>query len=465
MKRFAIIVLCGIFTAAAAGPAGAEGKIYAGMAVFNDEKTYQDIIPSLGTEELPAFVRTGSLGIFQWFEYEALVDISGTAYTKESAEGKTAVIASIRKALNLIRSSAGDTPDEIAQYYLIVLSDFQENVSTSSKDLDALCRELDEFKMDGKSLHRIMILFDPPLQEGNTGEKRRARARMEKLAGDEGLFFDHKELYQAQSRGYKILRDIVENAMQRGENFCVYYLFDRSDSTRDGGALMRGAVKQTVASIITRRIPDFEGDLIAVKGGETMIGDDSDPNARPRHPVAVPDFWVTPRAITNYQYWFVMHQIKPGIEEPDSQSRNEALADISYFEAVEFCNILSDQTGRPRYYNIRKDPRGNILEVTENPEAVAGIRLPSEYEWEYAARQVGQDSRFIFGEVLEWTQSPFYTYDTAPSNRGPTAYKVQKGWGADYRGEQKKASARYWNFPTQRSFDLGFRYCVSSIEK
>jgi hypothetical protein len=470
MKRFAIILLCGIFIAAA-GVAGAEAKIYAGMAVFNkaDDKYFRDIIPLIGLdlwpENLPHFYKVGSLGIFRQSEYEDLVNIAGDAYLKENAELSTAIIASIVKALPLIRFSLEEASDEIARFYLIVLSDFQENSYPGNveKGINDVCQKLDAFEVSGQPLRRIMIRFDSPTQTADQDKKDKAKYLMERLAGKDALFFDHTELYQAQSEGYKILRDIVEDAMSKDENIGVYYLFDRSGSTNDGGEKQKDAVEQAVASIIARRIFSFEEDLIAVEGGPIMIGDDSiqaPSYLKPAHSVDIKDFWIAPRAVTEYQYWFVMN--KKNNEKPDGQNWNEEpRKNISYFDAVEFCNALSRLTKRPPYYTIKKDDKGNILEVTENPEAAAGFRLPSEYEWEYAARKI-DDKDFIFGEILEWTQSDFHPYLT--ENRKRSNHKVQKGWDDSYPSEKKKPGERYWNLPDQCEPDFGFRYCVSSIE-
>ena len=113
--------------------------------------------------------------------------------------------------------------------------------------------------------------------------------------------------------------------------------------------------------------------MLAIPGGAFDMGspegENGNDNERPVHRVTVSPFWMAETPVTVAQYHGVLGE---------AFSRGEARlpkVNVSWAEAVDWCNALSDHEGLRRAY------AGKDLV----PDA-EGYRLPTEAEWEYACR-------------------------------------------------------------------------------
>ncbi|HNK04719.1 MAG TPA: formylglycine-generating enzyme family protein, partial [Accumulibacter sp.] len=108
----------------------------------------------------------------------------------------------------------------------------------------------------------------------------------------------------------------------------------------------------------------------------------------PLHEVTLDAFACMPHPVTRGLYRKLMPQIKRNWIEKDAD--DWPANRISWYDAVQFCNRLSDEDGLARCYTI--DARNVTWQ-----HAADGYRLPTEAEWEYACR-AGSETRYSFGD-------------------------------------------------------------------
>lgn len=126
--------------------------------------------------------------------------------------------------------------------------------------------------------------------------------------------------------------------------------------------------------------------------GNGLVGSlegDGRPEERPQHKVKLTrGFWLSETPITQRQ-WSKLMMTNPsqfaGGERP--------VEGVSWLEAISFCNALSDYDGRSRAYFM--DGVGVRARVLWDQDA-NGYRLPTEVEWEYAARCGKEGAHYLY---------------------------------------------------------------------
>jgi formylglycine-generating enzyme required for sulfatase activity len=126
-------------------------------------------------------------------------------------------------------------------------------------------------------------------------------------------------------------------------------------------------------------------EMVAVHGGSFMMGAEDISFGKPVHQVNLPGFRMGKYEITQAQYLSVTGS------NPSHFSGTERPAEtLTWFDAVEFCNALSLMDGFAPVYMIMypdSDSRYPIRYPTVTADMTKnGYRLPTEAEWEYAAR-------------------------------------------------------------------------------
>ncbi len=268
-----------------------------------------------------------------------------------------------------------------------------------------------------------------------------------------------------------------------------------------GRVVLRDRVSVTLAETFTSRASGIK--LKLIPAGKFLMGsakDDRDevlkPNDDefPQHEVRITrPFYLGVTEVTQGQYRAITGESPSNFKGSDDLPVEQ----VSWLDAVKFCNALGAKEGRPAFYRINGDT------VTVPDPKAPGYRLPTEAEWEYACR-AGRTTRFSFGDDAadlgsfawvdsnsdskthaigqkrpnafglydmhgnvwewcgDWYDANYYAQSPAQDPPGAATASVRVIRGGSWYGNPRDARSaiRNWITPANRHIFLGFRLAL-----
>jgi formylglycine-generating enzyme required for sulfatase activity len=242
--------------------------------------------------------------------------------------------------------------------------------------------------------------------------------------------------------------------------------------------------------------PELRPKLVKVPKGSFMMGSPTGESGRGAdetlHSVTLTtDFWMAESEVTQRQYQNLIGSSPSYFKEDELPVES-----VSWFEAVEYCNALSAKEKLTPCYQISGTTVGWVEGVK-----CTGYRLPTEAEWEYAARSpattvyAGSDSpdgvawystnsgsttnavktktangRGLYdlcGNVWEWVWDWYQqSYEALPMTDpvGQSTGERRTHRGGSWRDSASfaRVAQRGADLPTFRYYSVGFRFVRSS---
>jgi sulfatase modifying factor 1 len=178
-----------------------------------------------------------------------------------------------------------------------------------------------------------------------------------------------------------------------------------------------------------------------IPAGAFQMGDalgDGDVDERPVHTVNVSAFFLQVKETTKAEWdsvrsWAVANGYSFD-ELGSGKSGDHPVHTVRWYDAVKWCNARSQKDGlTPCYYTssartaVYKIGQVNLTNDHVNWSA-NGYRLPTEAEWEKAARGSLNGKRFPWGDTIShslanYSSSSVYAYDTSPTRGNHPTYR------------------------------------------
>ncbi len=201
---------------------------------------------------------------------------------------------------------------------------------------------------------------------------------------------------------------------------------------------------QTTTATGTYTEPPIPDDMVAITGGTFTMGDTKGDGVfadeLPTHQVTVSSFHIKETKVSKAEWDTVYNWAKSNGytfegfgygNTPQAHATDHPVYNINWYDILKWCNARSERENRlPCYYTTTAQTtvyRQGQIDMTNGKVkwTANGYRLPTEAEWEYAARNGLANKRFPWGDLINHGYANYYSsklfvpYDNNPT---PDAY-------------------------------------------
>lgn len=230
-------------------------------------------------------------------------------------------------------------------------------------------------------------------------------------------------------------------------------------------------------------------EMVEIPGGTFTMGSPEDEPERrdsesPQRQVTVPGFFMGRFQVTQAQYEAIV-----GSNPSSFSGANRPVEQVNWNDAIEFCEKLSQRTERT--YRLPSEAEWEyacragtttpfhcgetITSVLVNYDASVTYRSEPAGEYRQQTIDVGSFPPNAFGlhdmhgNVWEWCQDVWHeNYNGAPTDGsawiegGGSDWRLRRGGSWDFNPGNCRSATRYWFFPDNRNYNVGFRVVLSA---
>ena len=173
--------------------------------------------------------------------------------------------------------------------------------------------------------------------------------------------------------------------------------------------------------------------LVLIPAGVFQMGDSFAEGGGPVSRVTISEFYIGKMEVTKAEWDEVrdwgQSRDYPDLAPGEAKDKNHPIQLITWWDAAKYCNARSEKEGLTPVYSVegavmRAGRLFPIVNWTAN-----GYRLPTEAEWEKAARGGLKGKRFPWGNTISYSQANYNSdvdvgYDVSPAGGLHPTYEV-----------------------------------------